>query len=155
MWQIGVWERSDELSGQVAHMVRAACALVRCGSHPAALSGRPYDLLVVSPFAAGWAGAGVLRCRTALVPGSRAALTRRLCAERTVSYGTGGANTITLSSLEGGRAMVAVQRSFPALGGETVERQELPIPFREGSAPELLLALAGARLLLGGGLAGP
>lgn len=150
MWQIGVWERADELSGRVAQLVRAACALVRSGSHPAALALRSYDLLVVSPLAAGWAGASALRCRTALVPGDLPALTRQLTAQRTVSYGAGRANTITFSSLEEGRAMVAVQRAFPALGGGTVERQELPVPFRGEPAPELLLALVGAGLLLDG-----
>lgn len=149
MWQIGVWERADELSGWVARLVGAPYALVRSGSHPAQLAGRRFDLLVVSPLASGWAGAPALRCVTALLPGSLSALTRQLPAQQAVSYGTGRSNTITLSSLKEGRAMVAVQREFSALGGVLVERQELPVPYR-GEPPELLLALAGARLLLRG-----
>ena len=46
------------------------------------------------------------------------------------------------------RASVAVQREFTALDGRTVERQELVLPY-DGRPPELLLAEAGAALLLG------
>lgn len=99
MWQIGVWERDEGLAGALAATAQAQGCVVRCGRHPAQLMGRDFDLLVVSPQAAGWAGAGALHCRTALVPGGLSALTRLLPADRMLSYGMGPANTITLSSI--------------------------------------------------------
>ena len=65
-----------------------------------------------------------------------------------MSYGASGRNTLTLSSLDELRASVAVQREFAALDGRTVERQELVLPCA-GLTPDLLLAEAGAALLLG------
>lgn len=65
-----------------------------------------------------------------------------------VSYGASSRNTLTLSSLDETRASVAVQREFAALDGRTVERQELVVPCI-GRSPDLLLAQAGAALLLG------
>lgn len=149
MWQIGVWERDEGLADQVAAWGRGNQALVRSGCHPAQLTGRVFDLLVVSPQAAGWAGASALSCRIALVPGGLSALTRLLPADVAVSYGMGSANTLTLSSLEEGRASVAVQREFASLGGLLVERQELVLPY-DGSPPDLFLAQIGAGLLLRG-----
>lgn len=148
MWQIGVWERDEGLAEQVAALAGGAGTLVRGGRHPAQLMGRNFDLLVVSPQAAGWAGASALSCRTALVPGGLAALTRLLPAERMLSYGMGPANTLTLSSMEGERAAVAVQREFSSLGGLLVERQELVLAY-DGGPPDLFLARVGAALLLG------
>ena len=43
---------------------------------------------------------------------------------------------------------MAVQREFVSLDGKAVDRQELILP-RGGLSPELLLAEAGAALLLG------
>ena len=151
MWQIGVWERDEGLADQVAAWSGGEQALVRSGCHPAQLAGRLFDLLVVSPQAAGWAGASALSCRTALVPGGLSALTRLLPADVAVSYGMGPANTLTLSSLEDGRASVAVQREFSSLNGLLVERQELVLPY-DGTSPDLFLARIGAGLLLRGTL---
>ena len=148
MWQIGVWERDEGLAERMGRLARGAGALVRACRHPALLAGLPLDLLVVSPGATGWAGAGALHCRTALLPGGRAALTRLLPAGTVLSYGASSRNTLTLSSLDGPRAAVAVQREFVSLDGRAVERQELILPY-DGGAPELLLAQAGAALLLG------
>ena len=92
--------------------------------------------------------AGALACRTALLPGGLAALTRALPADALISYGPAPRNTLTLSSLDGQRASVAVQREFLTLDGRAVERQELILPYA-GEPPELLLAQAGAALLLG------
>lgn len=149
MWQIGVWERDESLAEQVAALGAGSVALVRGGRHPAQLAGHAFDLLVVSPQAAGWAGASAIRCRTALVPGGLSALTRLLPAELAVSYGMGPANTLTLSSLEGARASVAVQRELTSLNGRLVERQELVVPY-DGAPPDQFLALVGAALLLYG-----
>lgn len=150
MWQIGVWERDEGLAERVSRLAEGSSspALVRACRHPALLAGLALDLLVVSPGATGWAGAGAINCRTALLPGGRSALTRLLPAVTVLSYGTSSRNTLTLSSLDESRASVAVQREFLSLDGHAVERQELVLPC-DGCAPDLLLAEAGAALLLG------
>ena len=148
MWQIGVWERDEGLADWVSALAQGSSALVRACRHPALLAGTPLDLLVVSPGATGWAGAGTLNCRAALLPGGRSALTRLLPAGMVLSYGSSSRNTLTLSSLDEQRASVAVQREFVSLDGRAVERQELILP-RGGCSPDLLLAQAGAALLLG------
>ena len=148
MWQIGVWERDEGLAERVGGLAQGSHALVRACRHPALLAGLALDLLIVSPGATGWAGAGTLNCRTALLPGGRAALTRALPAGTVLSYGASSRNTLTLSSLDELRASVAVQREFVSLDGRAVERQELILPC-DGCSPDLLLAQAGAALLLG------
>lgn len=148
MWQIGVWERDEGLAERVSRLAEHRSAMVRACRHPALLAGLALDLLVVSPGAAGWAGACALMCRTALLPGGLSALTRALPADTVVSYGSSSRNTLTLSSLEERRAAVAVQREFVSLEGRAVERQELVLPYG-GQAPDLFLAEIGAALLLG------
>lgn len=148
MWQIGVWERDEGLAERVSRLAADRPALVRACRHPALLAGLELDLLVVTPEAAGWGGAGALTCRTALLPGGMSSLTRELPAVTVLSYGASGRNTLTLSSLDELRASVAVQREFFALDGRTVERQELILPW-DGRSPDLLLAETGAALLLG------
>ena len=148
MWQIGVWEQDEGLAERVSRLAEGRPALVRACRHPALLAGVALDLLVVTPGASGWAGAGMLSCRTALLPGGRSALTRDLPAETLISYGASGRNTLTLSSLDELRASVAVQREFVSLDGKAVDRQELILPRGELS-PDLLLAETGAALLLG------
>jgi len=151
MLQLAVWEGDEELSAEVAEL-SGGKALVRVARHPGPLSGPEFDLLVVSPHASGWAGAGELRCRAALVPGGHAALARCLPARLLVSYGMGRADTLTLSSLRDGRAAVCVQREFTSFTGLPVERQEVMLPYH-GTPPELYLALAGTALLLYGPVA--
>ena len=148
MWQIGVWERDEGLAERISRLAEGLPALVRACRHPALLAGMALDLLVVTPGASGWAGAGALSCRMALLPGGRAALTRDLPAETLISYGASGRNTLTLSSLDEYLASVAVQREFLSLDGRAVDRQELILPRGERS-PDLLLAETGAALLLG------
>ena len=148
MWQIGVWERDEGLAERVSRLAQGRPALVRACRHPALLAGLKLDLLVVTPGASGWAGAGALSCRTALLPGGLSALTRALPADTLISYGASGRNTLTLSSLVELRASVAVQREFVSLDGKAVDRQELILPW-DGLTPDLLLAETGAALLLG------
>ncbi|MDE7170929.1 MAG: hypothetical protein K2O11_03500 [Oscillospiraceae bacterium] len=148
MWQIGVWERDEGLAERVSRLAEGTQTLVRACRHPALLAGLTLDLLIVSPGATGWAGAGALNCRTALLPGGRSALTRALPAGVVLSYGASSRNTLTLSSLDGQRASVAVQREFIDLDGKAVDRQELVLPY-DGGSPDLLLAEAGVALLLG------
>ena len=123
MWQIGVWERDEGLAERVSRLAQGRPALVRACRHPALLAGLKLDRLVVTPGAAGWAGAGALSCRTALLPGGLSALTRALPADTLISYGASGRNTLTLSSLDELRASVAVQREFVSLDGKAVDRQ--------------------------------
>lgn len=148
MWQIGVWERDEGLAERVSRLAQGRPALVRACRHPALLAGLKLDLLVVTPGASGWAGAGALSCRTALLPGGLSALTRALPADTLISYGASGRNTLTLSSLDELRASVAVQREFVSLDGKAVDRQELILPW-DGLTPDLLQAETGAALLLG------
>lgn len=151
MWQIGVWERDEGLGELVGRMAGRDRAEVRTGDHPALLAGELMDLLVVSPAAVGWAGAAALYCRTALLPDPAGLLARSLLADRAVSYGMSGRDTITLSSLEEDRVCVAVQREIIRLDGGLVERQELVVPRREGESPEHLLVRVGVGLLLAKG----
>ncbi len=148
MWQIGVWEQNEGLTDRVMALAEKGTALVRACRHPALLAGVALDVLIVSPGATGWAGASALSCRTALLPGGLSALTRALPADTVLSYGSSSRNSLTLSSLDGRRASVAVQREFVALDGQAVERQELVLPY-DGTPPDLFLAQVGAALLLG------
>ena len=151
MRQIGIWEQQEGLaewvSYRTAHIPRQH-ALIRACSHPEGLSGVLLDLLIISPQAAG-GGVEKLRCRTVLVPGDRSPAFHDLTADLMVSYGIDPRNTLTLSSLEEDRAAIAVQRDFPALDGALIEQQEIIFPCRESTNPALLLAQAGAALLLG------
>ena len=147
MRQIGVWEQSGGLAEQVARLAEGL-GLVRACSHPGLLAGVELDLLVVAPDASGWAGAPAILCRTALVPGGLSPLSRWLPPCRQVSYGMSPRDTVTLSSLYGGSAAIAVQREFLTLDGTPVEQGELVLPCPHTS-PEPVLVLAATALLLG------
>ena len=70
--------------------------------------------------------------------------------ESAVSYGTGPQNTITLSSLEGDKICLAIQRELVTVEGCVVDRQELVLPYPAGrETPDLFMAQVGALLLLG------
>ena len=71
-------------------------------------------------------------------------------ARQVVSYGLGGRNTLTLSSMDT-RLMLSVQRQLTDLRGETVEVQEIALPddWQRWEKPQML-ALAGVCLLCGG-----
>ena len=148
MWQIGVWEEEEGLRELAAELVGPEHAKIHSGNHPGLLTGEILDLLVVSPSAVGWAGAAAIYCRTVLLPDSAGLLARSLLADRAVSYGLSGRDTITLSSLEENRICVAVQREIIRLDGRLVERQELVLPRKETNSTELTLAQVGMRLLL-------
>ena len=153
MRRIGVWERGeglcDTLKGDLRSGIPEPAGLFR-GRHPAELSVGTLDLLVVSPQATGWAGAGSVNCRLVLLPGSAAPMARGMHVEGAVSYGTGPKNTITLSSLEGNRICLAIQRELVTVQGGIVERQELVLPYPAGQAePDLFMARVGTLLLLG------
>lgn len=156
MRRVGVWERGEGLCDRLKEDLKRSGAegvLLHCGRHPAELAMEQLDLLVVSPMAAGWAGAGKVCCRLVLLPGSAAPMARGLRVEGAVSYGSGAKNTITLSSLEESTICLAIQRELVTVEGGVVERQELVLPYTGGEeSPELFMARMGARLLLGIGM---
>ena len=79
-------------------------------------------------------------------------MARDMRVESAVSYGPGPKDTITLSSLEGDKICLAVQRELVTVEGSVVERQELVLPYPAGQeTPELFMAQVGALLLLGAG----
>ena len=147
--RIGVWERDEGLAAAWAAALAGRGAEVAAGRHPAELAAPPPELLVVSPGALGWAGAGAVRCRTALLPGAAVPLARAVRAGQAVSYGPSPRDSLTFSSLEGGRLCLAVQRELRPLAGPPGEQQELVLPFPAGASPLPLLAAAGALLLAG------
>jgi hypothetical protein len=151
MLRVGVWERDGTLCQALQKdLAQARRFAWLWGSHPAQLAGERFDLLVAAPDAVGWAGAGKIVSRLVLLPGSAAPLARGMRLEGAVSYGAGVKNTITLSSLEEGRLCLAIQRELVTVQGGVVERQELVLPGAgRDQAPDLLLAKAGALLLLG------
>lgn len=117
---------------------RPSAARLRSGRHPAELAEGVLDLLVVSPGALGWAGAGAVDCRTVLLPGGAGPLARALRTGQAVSYGTSPRDTLTFSSLEGDRICLALQRELVTLQGTVVEQQEMVLPFPAGSLPSAL-----------------
>lgn len=143
---VGVWSNTSALAERLEARLDKGRRFVR-GSHPADFPS--VDLLVVAPDAAGLAGLGALQPRLALLPGGRVAACRQVRAASAVSYGLGSQNTLTLSSMTGDCASVALQRELLTLSGRSVERQEWVLPFHDdpGSA-DRLLCLVGALLLL-------
>lgn len=153
MRRVGVWERGEGLYAAIGEDLKnigqKRPELCR-GRHPAELAGEVLDLLVVSPQATGWAGAASVNCRLVLLPGSAAPMARGLRVEGAVSYGTGPKDTITLSSLEGDKICLAIQRELVTVQGGVVDRQELVLPYPAGQeGPDLFMARVGALLLLG------
>ena len=133
----------------MARRLPPSAARLRSGRHPAELAEGVLDLLVVSPGALGWAGAGAVDCRTVLLPGGAGPLARALRTGQAVSYGTSPRDTLTFSSLEGDRICLALQRELVTLQGTVVEQQEMVLPFPPEVSPLPFLATAGTLLLLG------
>ena len=71
-----------------------------------------------------------------------------VCAETILTYGPGGRNTMTLSSIGAEKYIVSVQRSFTDFRGKKVDCQEIPVVCagRDGDG---VLALASVLLLCG------
>lgn len=66
-----------------------------------------------------------------------------ILAAQVISMGRGSKNTVTLSSLQGERAMVSLQRTIVALDGEPVEPCEVALEIKgEAALPEALAAAA-------------
>ena len=131
MWQVGVWEPEEPVSPLLAALAREADCLIRacCAPHPT--WNTPLDLLVVAPH--GPRAVCLPPCRAALVPGDVAPPTCAAPPPIWVSYGCASCNTLTLSSLTGHSAAVAVQREFPHLGNCGTSGAGAPL-FRPRSA---------------------
>ncbi|NLF35004.1 MAG: hypothetical protein GX585_03450 [Clostridiales bacterium] len=148
---VGIWERGEKVLEMTAAGLRAFgrqdVRLVPA-RHPAELAGLAMTLLVVSPGATGWAGAGALSCRKVLLPGGAGPLAHAFQAESAVSYGASPKDTLTISSLSEERLCLALQRELVTVDGTVVDRQELVLPFSKGRAALPFLASVGALLLL-------
>lgn len=112
---------------------------------------RPELLIFAPDWAGGAEGPEPVRCGAVLVPGERAAVLaphiRSACA---VSYGMSPRDTVTLSSINETKLVLALQRELVTLEGEVLERQEFSIRReRMAAAPEDLLAAAAGLLILG------
>lgn len=70
-------------------------------------------------------------------------------AAREIRCGLSSRDALTLSSINGKSAMLALQTEIYTLEGELLERQEIPVSLEEPAEPEAVLAAAGALLLLG------
>ena len=146
---VGFWETAPSLSaGLEGILARMGIQLVR-GRHPAQLAAARLDLLAIAPDAAGWAGAGAISCRMVLLPGGTGAPAQGLRVPCAVSYGSSPRDSLTLSSLEGDRLCLAVQRELITLDGCVVDRQEIPLALPPGQSAQTVLARAGVLLLAG------
>ena len=114
----------------------------RDGTIDAALcSGSRADLLIVPPGAAPLPGRPDCLQLTVGQPAAPAV--------RSVSCGLGYGDALTLSSIGRSSAMLALQEDIPALTGQLLEPQEIPLSLESPAEPEAVLAAAGAMLLLG------
>ena len=144
MVTVEVWERGSRLAGLLRELLPGTVGekvrIVPAGERRA-------DLVVLAP---GWRGgerAG--DCRCLLVPGNMGGLAGRLHAGWVVSYGLDRRDTLTLSSMERGRLLAALQRELVTLDGTTVEGQEFPLSNGRGLPPVEALVCVGVQLLLG------
>ena len=144
---MGPFQVIEEQEGIEADILRRLARHGRSlGQIPTA--GHP-ALLVVSPRAAARGGGRPKRCRMALLPGDAPLPGWDLQAASAVSYGSGPKNTLTLSSREGRKLWLALQRELVTIQGQVVDRQEFPWMLDHGASPQSALAVAGALLLLG------
>lgn len=145
----GIWERDEGIFELVRDALGEREVVLLRGSHGADFAAQPLDLLCVSPAATGWAGLNALECRTLLLPGPAGPLARGLRCKCAVSYGASPRDTLTFSSLEGGRACAALQRELVTLDGRVVEQQEFHFSYPPQRSPLPFLAAAGALLIIG------
>ena len=146
METVGIWSGSDLLREHLLRRLVPQYRIIRAEA-PAALADAA--LLIVAPDAENPPDSVLLRPRLALLPGWDAAPRRAVRAACAVSYGLGGQNTLTLSSMVGGTVSVALQRELLTLSGRTVERQEWVLPReRDMDTADRFLCLVGALLLL-------
>lgn len=112
-----------------------------------ALTMRRWRLCALNTEGARRLGDRHLRCDTLLLP--EGVCPAGVRAKQVVSFGLGGRNTLTLSSMDS-RPMLSVQRTFQNLREETVEMQEIVLPEDWMRYEKMqILALAGIFLLCG------
>lgn len=143
---MGCFQVFEDHEGIEADLLRRLAVLG--GRLEARSAGQRPALLVVSPRAA-LRGSIAAACRTALLPGDPPLPELALQAASAVSYGAGPRNTLTISSRNGDRLWMALQRELVTVQGQVVERQEFPWRLSPGFPPQAALAVAGALLLLG------
>lgn len=139
-----VLESGEGIQEEIARRLQRAGVLACGWSSPS----RP-ALLIISPRTAAQTRRLEMGCRTVLLPGDAPALHWQLQAASAVSYGPGPRNTLTLSSREGSRLWLALQREVVTVQGQVVERQEFPFASPPGQSTQAALAVAGGLLLLG------
>lgn len=126
-------------------------ALITCFEKTDGL-GKNYNFIAISPEVAEsecWDVEGISRCKMLLVPGKYAAKAANVIdSSCVVSYGLSDRDSITLSSIEDSRAVLAIQRELVTLKEKVLDRQEIPVGSRKIS-PEHLMALCGCLLILG------
>lgn len=93
----------------------------------------------------------LLRCNVLLLWNEEAErLLPHIYADSVVSCGFAACCTLTLSSMEQSRAVLAVQREFRRLDGSAVPPQDIPLKeWWYGITPEEQIMFAGLRLLRG------
>lgn len=114
--------------------------------------GKKYDFVVVAHELAKykeWEDNDVSQCNILLVPGKYATRIAKVIKSKcVVGYGLSSKDTITLSSIEEGRAVLAIQREMITLDEKVLDRQEVPLEYSKLST-DLLMVLAGSLLILG------
>lgn len=139
-----VLEQDEGIQADITRRLQAAGTLACGWSSPT----RP-ALLIISPRAAAQTPYLEAGCRTVLLPGDAPAQHWQFQAASAVSYGPGPRDTLTLSSREGNRLWLALQREVVTVQGQVVERQEFPFRSAADQSTQAALAVAGALLLLG------
>ena len=111
------------------------------------------DLFLLGPGVSAAKRPRQIQCRAAILPGpDSSAMSAGLDTPCAVTYGFSPRDTLTLSSLSGRRAMVALQREIIDLSGICHEQQEFVLGLPPGAGPWQLMAVTAARILLGQGV---
>jgi hypothetical protein len=143
-------EPGEKLSGVIASFLREKGKRdVTLLGESALCGGVAPAVVVVSP------GAGAKRksvpelsCDILLTPG-KSPPKNKISAATLISYGMSDRDTLTLSSIDSDCLMVTLQRETTAVTGRGLDRQDIPIKRESGVSPEVMLAAAGALLLIG------
>jgi hypothetical protein len=107
-----------------------------------------FDLLVISPNAR-LTEKTDLNSGCILIPGTLLDSLNSAGADYAITYGMSPRDTVTASSISDGGIVVTLQRELVTLSGEILERQDLPkLPLKQ-SAPEKMMSVLTALLLLG------
>ena len=97
-------------------------------------SGGKADIVAVSQNAA----AKDVRCAILIAPSNFCAGVE---ADSVITYGLGGKDTVTVSSIGESKCMIAIRRDVITLFGGVIEEQELPVDVGGGEVEELMAAV--------------